>query len=354
MLLGTWKTGRNHSEIMGQVCMDGFVEIISFYETVREHGLSKSWLYSQKRNLSALYEGVRSGVARPFHSCLVPYEEMMSLILRSSRKPNIQSIISLCWTVVMARRFTYLVTLSKGNWGGHYNAARDKGRIVFTEPHEFFALRPRFQYFKDYADQMEPVFSPPFYKRLLRYLELTEESAKKHIKVQAYDPHIQNRIFALNYEEFFNIMLDLLIYGHTMEFAFSNALHNAPKSSDAGSAKEMNTSVSGGIEWFVGDHDPHAEAMFQYDFKNLTARLKTALYEERAEKFKGKVAGIEEKRQILTHVEQDMEIFELAMEGASDPEILNKMGFPCSRQALTSRRHRILNVAKIVFADLRH
>ena len=57
--------------------MDGFVEIVTFYETVREHGLSKSWLYSQKRNLSALYEGVRSGVALPFYSCLVPYEEMM-------------------------------------------------------------------------------------------------------------------------------------------------------------------------------------------------------------------------------------------------------------------------------------
>ena len=334
--------------------MDGFVEIVTFYETVREHGLSKSWLYSQKRNLSALYEGVRSGVALPFYSCLVPYEEMMSLILRSSKKPNIQSIISLCWTAVMARRLTYLVTLSKGNWGKHYNVARDKGRIVFTEPHEFFALRPRYQYFKDYAAQMEPVFSPPFHKRLLYYLELTEKSAKKHINVQAYEPRIQNRIFVLNYEEFFNTMLDLLIYGHSMDFAFTKALDNAPKASDAGSAKEMNTSVSGGIEWFVGDYDPHAHATFQYDFKNLTARLKTALYEERMEKFKGKASTGEEKRQILAHVEQDMEIFELTMEGASDPEILTKMGFSCSRQALTSRRHRILGVAKTVFADLQH
>lgn len=334
--------------------MNGFVEIMSFYEIVREHGLSKSWLYSQKRNLSALYEGVRSGVSLPFYSCLVPYEEMMSLILRSSKKPNIQSIISLCWTVVMARRFTYLVTLSKGNWGKHYNAARDKGRIVFTEPHEFFALRPRFQYFKDYAAQMEPVFTPPFYKRLLRYLELTEESAKKHINVQTYEPSIQNRIFALNYEEFFNIMLDLLIYGHSMEFAFSNALDNAPKSSDAGSTKEMNTSVSGGIEWFMGDYDPHADATFQYDFKNLTARMKTALYKEKVGKFKGKLLSDEEKRQVLAQVEQDMEIFELAMEGASDPEILNKMGFSHSRQALTSRRHRIMAVAKTVFADLQY
>ena len=332
--------------------MDGFVEIVTFYETVREHGLSKSWLYSQKRNLTALYEGVRSGVALPVYSCLVPYEEMMSLILRSSKKPNIQSIISLCWTVIMARRFTYLVTLSKGNWAKHYSVARDKGRIVFTEPHEFFALRPRFQYFKDYAEHMEPAFSPTFYKRFRRYLELTEESAQKHIKVQAYEPCIQDRIFTLNYEEFYNILLDFLLYGNSMESAFLHALDNAPKSSDAGSTKEMNTSVSGGIEWFVSDGDQHADATFEYDFKNLTARLKMALYEERAEKLKGKAPGAEEKRQALAHVEQDMEIFELAMEGASDPEILTKMGFSCSRQALTSRRHRILSVAKKVFADL--
>lgn len=334
--------------------MDGFVEIVTFYETVREHGLSKSWLYSQKRKLSTLYEGVRSGVALPFYSCLVPYEEMMSLILRSSKKPNIQSIISLCWTVAMAKRFTYLVTLSKGNWGRHYNVSRDKGRIVFTEPHDFFALRPRFQFFKDYSAQMEPVFSPSFYKRLLHYLNLTEESAKKHIKVQAYELRTQTRIFALNYEEFFNIMLDLLIYGHSMEYSFSHALDNAPKNSDAGSSKEMNTSVSGGIEWFVGECDAHAEATFQYDFKKLTARLKTALYQHRMEKLKGKSSTAEEVHQIQKHVEQDMEIFELAMEGASDPEILEKMGFSFSRQALTSRRHRILDIAKTVFADLQH
>ena len=333
--------------------MEGFVEIITFYETVREHGLSKSWLYSQKRNLSVLYEKVRAGAALPFYSCLVPHDEMMSLILRSSKTPNIQSIICLCWTIALAKRFTHLVTLSKGNWSRHYSVPRDKGRIVFTEPHEFFALKPRFQFFRDYTPNMEPVFSGPFHKRFVKYLDLTEDSAKKHIRLQVHEARIQAKIFTLNYEEFFNIMLDSLIYGSTMKTSFQYALENAPKNSDAGSVKEVNTSISGGIEWFSGDHDPQADAAFEYDLRKLTALMEKALLDEKIGKTKGKTLSREEMKETLAQVDQDMEIFELAMEGASDPEILEKMKFSCSRQALTSRRHRILKVAKTVFADLK-
>ena len=149
-------------------------------------------------------------------------------------------------------------------------------------------------------------------------------------------------------------MLDLLIYGNSMEDSFRYALENAPKNSDAGSSKEVNTSLAGGIEWFSSEHDPQVDAAFDYDFKKLTMILKNALFEERSAKTKGKDLSKGALEEIRFQVDLDMEIFELFTEGVSDPEILDKIGFSCSRQALTSRRHRILKVAKTIFADLQH
>jgi len=127
--------------------MDSLVELTFFYPIVHEHGLSKWWIYKQ---LSKLSYGLKRGVlpsGRCTSSALVPYEEMMHLILCASRKKSIENIIHLAWTVVYGKRMTHIASRSHGNWQRHYAIQRNKGRIAIGTPEDFFELRPRFLFF---------------------------------------------------------------------------------------------------------------------------------------------------------------------------------------------------------------
>lgn len=52
------------------------------------------------------------------------------------------------------------------------------------------------------------------------------------------------------------------------------------------------------------------------------------------------------------HAAEDMAILDFVIEGLTDAEILSKLNLDCTRQALTMRRARILELAKEHFIPL--
>ena len=118
--------------------MDNLVELTIFYPIVEEHGLSKWWIYKQLCNLSF---DIKRGVLSSGHatsSALIPYEEVMHLILCSSKKRSVENIIHRAWTVIYGRRMTHMTSRSYGSWQRHYSIPRSKERIAIGAPKDLF------------------------------------------------------------------------------------------------------------------------------------------------------------------------------------------------------------------------
>lgn len=180
---------------------------------------------------------------------------------------------------------TYLASRSHGNWQRHYSIQRNKGRIAIATPEDLFALRPRFMFFADNLDELETVMAPAHFRKLRQYLEDTETKAKKYIARQSKSAAIQNKLVNIDYEQFYQLMLDAMIYGDSEELAFTEALKNTPKRSDKGSSKEFITSNEGAIEHFA-ESGPAPGAgpgisSFKMDYEKLKRSFSEQLLKER-------------------------------------------------------------------------
>lgn len=338
--------------------MFSLVELTTFYPVVEEHGLSKWWIYKQLSKLSCC---IKRGVlpsGRSTSSSLVPYEELMHLILCASKKRSIENIIHLAWTVIYGRRMTYLASRSHGNWQRHYSVQRKKGRIAIATPEDLFALRPRFMFFADNFDELETVMAPAHFRKIRQYLEDTEAKAKKYIARQSKTAVIQNKLVNIDYEQFYQLMLDAMIYGDSEELAFTEALKHTPKRSDKGSSKEFITSNEGAIEHFAeAGTEPGAGpglSLFKMDYEKLKRSFSERLLKERISSVmsrKGRVTPDDENT-ACTLAAEDMAILDFVIEGLTDMEILSKLNLSCTRQALTMRRARILELAQEHFISL--
>lgn len=338
--------------------MFSLVELSTFYPVVEEHGLSKWWIYKQISKLSCC---IKRGVlpsGRSTSSSLVPYEEMMHLILCASKKRSIKNIIHLAWTVIYGRRMTYLASKSHGNWQRHYSVQRNKGRIAIATPEDLFALRPRFMFFADNLDELETVIAPTHFRKLRQYLETTEAKAKQYIARQSKSAAIQNKLVNIDYEQFYQLMLDAMLYEGSEELAFANALKLTPKRSDKGSSKEFITTNEGAIEHFAeagtGPGAAPGLSSFKMDYEKLKRSFSKQLLKERINSVmsrKGRVTPDDEST-ACTLAAEDMAILDFVIEGLTDVEILSKLNLTCTRQALTIRRTRILELAQEHFIPL--
>lgn len=331
------------------------MELIYFYPVVNEHGLSKWWLYKQ---LSKLSKGVKRGLrasGKCTASFLVPYEEMMHLIFTASKRKSVETILHQAWTVIYGKRMTYLASRSHGTWQRHYRVPRREGRIAISQPQEFFALRPRFRFFTDNKEDLQAVLSPLYFEKLFLFLETIERDVRKYIQRKSSSRDIQETLSSIDYEQFYELMLDELLYGHDMESAFESALRETPKRSDKGSSKECNTKVEGGIERFGTPQGSSLSASFQMDFKKLRQKFGETLAALRiqamSDRKKSRLTK-EDKKKAACTAEEDLSIFDWVLEGLTDAEILERLGLTCTRQALTMRRSWIMEMAKEHFQHL--
>lgn len=334
--------------------MCSLVELTTFYPIVEKHGLSKWWLYKQ---LSRISLGVKRGVlpsGRCTSSMLIPYDEMMHLILCASKKKSIENLIHLAWTVVYGKRMTYIASKSHGTWQRHYATQRDKGRIAIAAPEDLFALRPRFLFFKDNLNDLEVVMAPRYYRQLVAYLDDTERKVRKFIGKQSKSQAIQNRLIRCDYEEFYQLMLDGMIYGASEETAFAEALKSASKRSDKGSGKEFLTATEGAIEHFAETGMYSQDTSYKIDFEKLRRSFSEILLRERLASLRQRKARstANDENAVCKLAAEDMAILECVLEGLTDEEICIRLGVTCTRQALSMRRARIMELARTHFLPL--
>ncbi len=291
---------------------------------------------------------------RATSSAMVPYEEVMHLIYCASKNRSIENIIHIAWTVVYGKRMTFLASRSHGNWQRHYSVQRSKGRIAIAVPEDLFSLKPRFLFFKDNLDILETVMAPSHFTILTDFLNRIESIAKKFIQKQSKSASVQEKLVNVDYEQFYNFMLDKLMYGVSENAAFMQALRQAPKRSDKGSSKEFLTSTEGGIEHFSEADARSGPPPFKMDYEKLRRTFAELLLQERIHSL------MQRKKRIIKDDElaacslaaQDMAILDFVMEGMTDAEILERLELRCTRQALTTRRTRIMELAKIHFLPL--
>ncbi len=279
---------------------------------------------------------------------------MMHLILCASKKKSIENIIHLAWTVVYGKRMTYLASKSHGTWQRHYAIQRDKGRIAIAEPEDLFALRPRFLFFKDNLDELETVMAPVHHRKLATYLDDTERKARKFITKQSKSQAVQNKLVNCDYEEFYQLMLDAMIYGASEEAAFAGALKAVAKRSDKGSSKEFLTTTEGAIEHFAETGAVSQDTSFKMDFEKLRRSFAELLLRERLANLRRRKArpSADDESAACTLAAEDMAILDSVIAGRIDAEILDLLGLTCTRQALSMRRARIIELAKEHFIPL--
>lgn len=336
--------------------MDELVELISFYPIVEKHGLSKWWLYKQLQKLTT---GFKRGVlpsGKSSMSFLVPYEEMMHLILSASKQCSIETIVHRAWTVVYGRRMTHIASKSHGNWHQHYSTPRNKGRVAIATADDFFALSPRASFFIEYLEELKSVLAQNYYLQLKGFIEKIQRIARNYIAEKSKGKAVQNRITSHNYEEFYQLMLDGLLYGESPDVAFTRALAKAPKRSDKGSVKEYNTGTDNGIEHFASGESVAETTPFRMDFKKLRRSFAEYLLKERLlsvkQRKQSRLTDGDEKEACATAA-QDMAILEFVLEGLTDVEIHERLELACTRQSLTMRRNWIMEKAREHFSPLR-
>ena len=330
------------------------MELTTFYPVVKEHGLSKWWIYKQLRKLSF---GFKRGVlpsGRSTSSALIPHGEMMHLILCASKKKSVEKIIHLAWTVVYGRRMTHIASRSHGTWQRHYAIPRSKSRIAIGEPVDLFALRPRFLFFKDNLGELEAVMAPKYYRKLVAFLDSTESRARQCIAQKSKTHVVQQKLVNIDYEQFYQLLLDAMLYGTTAEEALELTLRAAPKLSDKGSAKEFLTATEGAIENFAEAEATAISSSFKMDFENLRERFAEHLFQERMSAVKARKRQLAraDENKARSLAAEDMEILDCVLEGLTDLEILERLNLTCTRQAIVARRKHILNLAREHFALL--
>lgn len=187
------------------------------------------------------------------------------------------------------------------------------------------------------------------------FIEGIQRSARAYIAEQSAGKAVRNRITSHNYEEFYQLMLDGLLYGDSPEVAFTRALGQAPKRSDKGSVKEYLTGTDNGIEHFASNESLADVTPFRMDFKKLRRSFAEFLLKERLlsvkQRKQNRLTEADEK-EACAMAAQDMVILEFVLEGLTDAEIHARLDLACTRQTLTSRRNWVMEKAKEHFAPL--
>ena len=135
--------------------------------------------------------------------------------------------------------------------------------------------------YKDNLDELERVVAPRYYRKLVAFLDDAERKARKFIGKQSKSQAVQNKLAHCDYEEFYHLMLDAMIYGAAEETAFAEALKNAPKRSDKGSSKECLTTNEGAIENFAESSVDAQDSLYKMDFEKLRRSFGELLSRER-------------------------------------------------------------------------
>lgn len=328
--------------------MTEFEELSAFLPLLELHGLSKWWLYKQWHDLSAAYKWARTSNGRK-RLCYVPRGEMEARILIASKRPGIAIIIAKMWNVLVGKRMTHIVSRSHGTWQRHYGTARSRSRVVITTPEDILALQPRFYFFYDFLDLLEPVLAEKDFLRLKKYLDSVQKCTKKIITQKCNSIHVQNKLSELNYEEFYNNLLDKILYGVNQDEAFESALSMSPLCGEHISSFELQPAYSDMVEK-APTSSFESDKIFEMDFSKLKRQFFRALLSERL-----KNTSAAKPKQVKARKEAglDMAIFFLHIQHITDDDICRKLHFKGTRQRLTQRRVRVLEKARSVFSTLR-
>lgn len=321
-------------------------EITSFMPLLEIHGLSRWWFYKQWHHMRS-YKYLRTEEGKK-HT-LVPHEEMLAKILIASKRKNIATLLSRSWNVLVGKRMTYLVSRSHGTWQRHYGTPRAHARMVISTPADILALKPRFYFFSDGLEHLIPVLAREDARKIQNFLVNIEKDAKQVIHSQCKNSTIQEKISLINYEEFYMLILDKILYGETPEKALEYSLSEAPKYYDYSSSFEIQMSKPDFIE-NIFYTPPTCSQEFKIDLKKLEKQFFHILLNERVQNSNlSKQAHIKARKEAGV----DMAIFILHLQHATDEEICARIHFKGTRQRLTQRRQKILDKARPLFAILR-
>jgi hypothetical protein len=161
-----------------------------------------------------------------------------------------------------------------------------------------------------------------------------------------------HQIMNVNYEEFFNLVLDGITYGSSKQDAFKKALQAAPKHFDTISSKEV---AAEGIEGFSDGEFFETASSFDMDCQKLMEQFRKTLSDRQRAKLLRKVKSPSPEQFAASEAkaEEEFKIMELYFQGASDAEIIEKLDLGVARQTLAEKRTRINQLAQEIFAPLR-
>ena len=299
--------------------MTVYVEMSTFYPLLEEHGLSRWWIYKQWQSMGT-YKWVRDHLGRKRHA-LVPKQEMEARILIASKRPGIAPILKRLWNVLVGRRMTHLVSKSHGTWQRHYGLARARCRMVITTPDDFV--------------------------RLNNYLKKVERQANKIISEKSHVYKFRKILSEINYEDFYNHLLDNILYGQSVDKSFLSAISDTALYYDTLSSYEIQPDQADTIEK-TAVSESETDQIFHIDFQKLKKEFFRSLLDERLLNASKRTQSRARKQAGL-----DMAIFLLHLQQATDEEIRQRLHFAGSRQRMTQRRLRVLEKARGVFSVLR-
>lgn len=289
------------------------------------HGLSERWLKARKDVFTS--------------SRQVDADALELAVYSSSKKPTLLKPLAKEWNNNTARTITKIIVNSKSNslWAKHFLSTRQSSRVSIKTVGDLAKLQPRAAFFTDYLAELHNNLSLNAYSTLLGTLKNNEKCVKAFLSTSLTTPEAQKRILSKDYEDVYTRMLDAVNLGQTLEKAYSTALDTARsnQSVDEGSAKEVPL-------YFpeqVCDVTSGLEEMF---LSKQTRLLMDAFHEALRLHYKN-------SRHAPERFELAVAIFEQAIQGATDNEIIAKLGLTCTRQRMQQVRSMVMGLAQRVF-----
>lgn len=290
------------------------------------HGLSERWLKARKNIFTS--------------SRQVDADALDLVVYSSSKKATVLKPLAKEWNDYTARLITKNAVKSKSQslWGKHFDATRDSSRVSVKTLGELIRLQPRSAFFTDYLEDFKNTLSLGTYSTLQATLKGTEQKVRHFLKGKVADPAARAAIVQKDYEDLYTRMLDAVnLLGQPVAAAYSKALNNARTndSSEEGSAKEVPLYYP---EHVCGE-EPSMEELLSS--KQTMQRLDT-LYATIKMRFANSRNGAERSQIAIA-------IFKEAIHGATDNEIIEKLGLRCTRQRVQQIRAVVMQIAQDIF-----
>lgn len=314
----------------------GYARTAYFIPMLKEHGLSRSWLYKIRHELE-----LRSLTCGDF----LPVDIMtMKLATASKSSPHIFRILERGWTMLTAKRMTNLIsTSSQGKWAHYFGAYRDRSRILIRDVTDLYALRPRYQFFMELQERLRGTLHDTEYRSLLDVLHDVSRKVKICLQASAQDPQTVMQIMQKNALALFYHMADTILYGKSPEDALLDSLRSCPNDTVDSPNEDLHMEQ---IELAADESvNVEQEATFNTFLDKQTRELEKKLLLLR---LAGPTLGSDPEQE----VQLDIAIFRLAVQGFGDADIVRSLKLPVTRQALALRRKRIMLEAQSLFAEL--